>query len=149
MRIISAPARLGANWLEHLPVRRPAPLPERRLPAEQELQEWLAAECFTTRPPVLQAKPLSLEWFLELEARRYSRRSRWLPRLLEFGKHAGETVLGLGNGLGSDWVQYARHGARLTVCGETSAMLDVVESNFQLRGFSPVVHRLQIGRAHV
>lgn len=142
MRIISAPARLGENWLGHLPVRRAALSPERRPPTEEELQEWAAAECFTSRPPAVQAKPLSLEWFLELEARRYSRRSRWLPRLLEFGKHAGETVLGMGDSLGTDWVQYARHGARLTVCGETPAMLDVVESSFQLRGFSAVFHRI-------
>ena len=31
---------------------------------------------------------------------------RWIPRLLEFAKHSGETLLGLGNGLGTDWLQY-------------------------------------------
>jgi SAM-dependent methyltransferase len=141
MRIISAPARLGENWLGHVPVRHTPPQ-ERQLPTEQDLQDWLAAECFTTRPLAVQAKLLSLEWFLEIEARRYSRRSRWLPRLLEFSKHAGETVLGVGDSLGTDWVQYARHGAQVTVCGQKQAMLDVVQSNFRLRAFSATFHQI-------
>src|SRR5688572_26837393 len=59
------------------------------------------------------AEPYSLQWFLNIENQRHSRQGRWLPRLLEFAKHAGETLLGLGNGLGTDWLQYARHGAEV------------------------------------
>src|SRR5262249_42124678 len=51
----------------------------------------------------------------------------------EFAKHSGETLLGLGNGLGTDWIQYARHGAHVVVC--TSAeQLTLVRRNFELRG---------------
>jgi hypothetical protein len=57
------------------------------------------------------ADPFTLQWFLDIENARHSRQGRWIPRLLEFAKHGGETLLGLGNGLGTDWVQYARHGA--------------------------------------
>ena len=31
--------------------------------------------------------------FLEIEAQRFARRGRWIPRLLEFTKHSGETLL--------------------------------------------------------
>src|SRR5438132_11025087 len=53
------------------------------------------------------AEPLSLQWFLDVENTRHSRHGRWIPKLLEFQKHKGETLLGLGTGLGTDWVQYA------------------------------------------
>src|SRR5258707_930447 len=40
-------------------------------------------------------EPFSLQWFLSIENQRHGRRGRWLPRLLEFTKHTGETLLGL------------------------------------------------------
>ena len=61
-------------------------------------------------------EPYSLQWFLGIEHLRHDRYARWLPSCLEFNKHAGETLLGLGIGLGTDWVQYARHGAAVVVC---------------------------------
>src|SRR5262249_48935137 len=61
-------------------------------------------------------EPYTLQWFLDIEHHRLGRRGQWIPRLLEFTRHAGETLLGLGNGLGTDWLQYARHGATVVVC---------------------------------
>jgi SAM-dependent methyltransferase len=81
-----------------------------------------------------QPEPYSLQWFLDIENRRHSKHGRWIPKLLEFGKHAGETLLGLGHGLGTDWVQYAQHGARVVVCTPAAAQLDLVRRNFALRG---------------
>lgn len=80
------------------------------------------------------AEPYSLQWFLNIENQRHSRQGRWIPRLLEFAKHSGETLLGLGHGLGTDWVQYARHGARVIVCSPSSSQLGLVRRNFELRG---------------
>src|SRR5262245_26198989 len=37
------------------------------------------------------AEPYSLEWFLNIENQRHSKHGRWIPKLLEFAKHAGET----------------------------------------------------------
>ena len=62
------------------------------------------------------AEPFTLQWFLDIENSRHGRQGRWIPRLLEFVKHGGETLLGLGNGLGTDWIQYARHGAEVIAC---------------------------------
>jgi ubiquinone/menaquinone biosynthesis C-methylase UbiE len=56
--------------------------------------------------------------------------------LLEFSKHAGEVLLGVGNGLGTDWVQYARHGASVVVCCPSAPQLSLIRRNFELRGLS-------------
>jgi ubiquinone/menaquinone biosynthesis C-methylase UbiE len=86
--------------------------------------------------PPLGAEPYTLQWFLHIEQQRHGRQGRWIPRLLEFAKHAGETLLGLGDGLGTDWLQYARHGARVIVCSPCVAHLALVRRNFELRGLS-------------
>jgi SAM-dependent methyltransferase len=82
------------------------------------------------------AEPYSLQWFLNIEDQRHNRGGRWIPRLLEFAKHNGETLLGLGNGLGTDWVQYARHGAAVVVCSSSADQLSLIRRNFELRGLS-------------
>jgi ubiquinone/menaquinone biosynthesis C-methylase UbiE len=82
------------------------------------------------------AEPYSLQWFLEIEHQRHGRQGRWIPRLLEFAKHGGETLLGLGTGLGTDWIQYARHGAHVVVCSPVAEQLALVRRNFELRGLA-------------
>jgi ubiquinone/menaquinone biosynthesis C-methylase UbiE len=78
----------------------------------------------------------SLQWFLDIENRRLTRHGAWLSRLLEYKKHTSETVLGIGNGLGTDWVQYARHGANVVACSPTPSRLALVRRNFELRGLT-------------
>jgi SAM-dependent methyltransferase len=78
-------------------------------------------------------EPFSLQWFLDVENARHSKHARWIPKLLEFAKHRGERLLGLGNGLGTDWVQYARHGADVVVCSPSAEQLALIHRNFQLR----------------
>lgn len=85
-------------------------------------------------PAAGEAEPYSLQWFLDIENQRHGKHGRWIPRLLEFGKHAGETLLGLGNGLGTDWLQYARHGAQVVVCSPSAEQLSLTRRNFELRG---------------
>ncbi|MFN4261212.1 MAG: methyltransferase domain-containing protein [Gemmataceae bacterium] len=80
--------------------------------------------------------PYTLPWFVEIENQRHGRRGRWLPRLLEFTKHCGETLLGVGTGLGTDWLQYARHGAHVTICCPSAGQLALIRRNFELRGLS-------------
>jgi SAM-dependent methyltransferase len=81
-------------------------------------------------------QPYTLQWFLNIENQRHSRQGRWIPRLLEFAKHSGETLLGLGDGLGTDWLQYARHGAAVIVCSPSSEQLGLIRRNFELRGLA-------------
>jgi ubiquinone/menaquinone biosynthesis C-methylase UbiE len=80
------------------------------------------------------AEPYTLQWFLNIENQRHGRQGRWIPRLLEFAKHSGETLLGLGHGLGTDWLQYARHGASVIVCSPSTSQLALIRRNFELRG---------------
>jgi ubiquinone/menaquinone biosynthesis C-methylase UbiE len=79
-------------------------------------------------------EPFSLQWFLQIERQRHSRQGRWIPKLMEFAKHNGERLLGLGHGLGTDWLQYARHGAQVVVCSPAPSQLTLVRRNFELRG---------------
>ncbi|MBM4071552.1 MAG: methyltransferase domain-containing protein [Planctomycetes bacterium] len=81
-----------------------------------------------------EVEPYSLQWFLNIENQRHSKHGRWIPRLLEFAKHSGETLLGLGHGLGTDWVQYARHGADVIICTPSMPQLQLIRRNFELRG---------------
>jgi ubiquinone/menaquinone biosynthesis C-methylase UbiE len=86
-------------------------------------------------PPVQAGvEPYSLQWFLDIENQRHRGRGKWIPRLLEFARHSGETLLGLGNGLGTDWIQYARHGAAVVVCSSSAEQLALTRRNFELRG---------------
>ncbi|MSQ95727.1 MAG: SAM-dependent methyltransferase [Gemmataceae bacterium] len=88
----------------------------------------------TTRIPVLNhPEPYSLQWFLDIENQRHSKHGRWIPKLLEFGKHANEKLLGVGHGLGTDWVQYAQNGAAVVVCTPAATQLELVRRNFELR----------------
>jgi SAM-dependent methyltransferase len=78
-------------------------------------------------------EPYSLQWFLDIEDQRHSRHGKWIPKLLEFAKHRGEKLLGVGHGLGTDWAQYAQNGANVIVCSPADAQLDLVRRNFRLR----------------
>jgi SAM-dependent methyltransferase len=81
-------------------------------------------------------EPYSLQWFLDIENQRHSKHGRWIPKLLEFAKHSGEKLLGLGHGLGTDWVQYAQNGAAVIVCSPEVQQLELVRRNFELRQLS-------------
>jgi len=91
-------------------------------------------------PPAYLVEPFSLQWFLAAERLRYGGPGRWIPRVLEFGKHAGETMLGLGKHLGTDWAQYARCGARVIVCNPVQDELQLLRRNFILRGLNLRAH---------
>ena len=82
------------------------------------------------------AEPYTLQWFLNIEDKRHSKHGRWIPRVLEFAKHSGDTLLGMGNGLGTDWIQYARHGASVIVCSSAAGQLALIRRNFELRGLT-------------
>jgi SAM-dependent methyltransferase len=91
-------------------------------------------------PPAYLVAPFSLHWFLAAERLRYGGPGRWIPRVLEFGKHAGETLLGLGKTLGTDWAQFARCGAKVIVCSPEQDELQLLRRNFALRGLTVRAH---------
>jgi SAM-dependent methyltransferase len=105
-----------------------------RILPEATLAEQLFAAESLGRTGRDTADPYSLQWFLDAEHARHQRNGAWIPRSLEFAKHGGESMLGLGDGLGTDWVQYARHGATVIACGLSEGQLALVRRNFELRG---------------
>jgi SAM-dependent methyltransferase len=102
----------------------------------QKLYAFEALQPPAAPTPVAETEPYSLQWFLDIERHRHSRHGRWIPKLLEFAKHSGETLLGLGHGLGTDWAQYARQGASVVVCSASTSQLELVRRNFLLRGLN-------------
>src|SRR5262245_33840017 len=117
------------------PVGAPLPGPASESAERLHAQEALFLTGSRHRRPT-GAEPFTLQWFLEAEELRYGRNGRWIPRILEFAKHAGERLLGVGRGLGTDWIHYARHGASVVVCNPSVEELGLVRRNFELRGLA-------------
>jgi SAM-dependent methyltransferase len=130
------------GWTSPVVPDQRAPALSRALPPAYHPADYpdrlYAAEALTPNGAVPRADagapPYTLQWFLDIENQRHRRHGRWIPRLLEFAKHSGETLLGLGTGLGTDWLQYARHGAAVVVCSPSADQLDLIRRNFELRG---------------
>lgn len=105
---------------------------------DQEEAEWLACgetwRPYPNRRPISEHEPYSSGWFDDIERRRYSRHGKWIPKHFEFNRHRGERVLGLGDSLGTDWVQFALGGARVHHCSPSWKMLSHVRSHFDIRG---------------
>lgn len=99
----------------------------------QKLYSLESLQPSTSRTRVDVPEPYSLQWFLDIENQRHSKHGRWIPKLLEFAKHPGETLLGVGHGLGTDWVQYAQNDAAVIVCSPATPQLELVRRNFDLR----------------
>ncbi len=91
-------------------------------------------EAFRSPPREFSAEAYSLSWFEQAERQRYARQGYWLPKVLEFKRHAGDILLGVGDGLGTDWLQYARQGAHVIACSPAQEQLGIIRRNFDLRG---------------
>ena len=135
--------RLWPDWPTLVHEDGPAPASGRGLhgphnPAEfaDRLYAGETLSAAVPPPPDEAAEPYTLQWFLNIEDKRHSKHGRWIPRVLEFAKHAGDTLLGMGNGLGTDWIQYARHGATVVVCSAAAGQLALIRRNFELRGLT-------------
>jgi SAM-dependent methyltransferase len=116
----------------------PKPLSPNDVWASQKVRALCAREMMSLGADVpnmpVGVEPFTLQWFLHIEHQRHARKVRWIPRLLEFSKHPGETLLGIGSGLGTDWVQYARQGSNVVVSSSSADELDLMRRNFDLRG---------------
>ena len=81
-----------------------------------------------------EARPHTLQWFLNVEAHRYCEYAPWMPEVMEFSRHRGAELLEIGGGLGTDLAQFARHGAHVTDVDLSSGHLVLARENFRLRG---------------
>jgi SAM-dependent methyltransferase len=113
--------------------------PDLPVPVRPDANPYLLAARELLRSPTIRPNPRDLEpysraWFEELELRRYAAHGAWLRRVLEFTRHPGESLLVLGPGVGTDAIQYQRHGTAVTVCATPADFPDLVRRNFDLRG---------------
>lgn len=97
------------------------------------------------RPPLVRAErhlePFTRAWYEELELKRYQRQGAWLARWLEFSRHRGESILILGPGLGTDALQYERHGTHATIAVTPEDADDRLADHLHLRGTDvPLIH---------
>lgn len=82
------------------------------------------------------AQPHTLEWFQEVERYRYDVYAPWMPKVMEFASHAGEQVLEIGGGMGTDLSQFARNGALVTDVDLSGGHLQIAQENFRVRGLT-------------
>jgi ubiquinone/menaquinone biosynthesis C-methylase UbiE len=86
------------------------------------------------------AKPDTLEWFLEAERFRYDVYAPWMREMMEFDQHAGEKILEVGAGMGTDHAQFARHGGVMHDIDLSAGHLALAQRNFELRGLAGSFH---------
>jgi ubiquinone/menaquinone biosynthesis C-methylase UbiE len=59
-----------------------------------------------------------------------------MPETMEFARHAGEELLEIGGGMGTDLAQFAKHGAHVTDLDLSSGHLELAKESFRLRGLT-------------
>lgn len=91
-------------------------------------------------------EPLTRSWYEEIELKRYQREGEWLPRLLEFSRHKHESMLMIGAGLGTDAIQYERHGTEVTIGVTDTDPADPLRNNFDIRGRHVTAVHIELDR---
>jgi Methyltransferase domain len=82
-------------------------------------------------------EPFSRGWFEEIEHKRYHRSNDWLPHVLEFSRHGGDTMLMAHPGLGTDALQYTRHECHVSMAVTPTDDADAIRKHFDYRGWPP------------
>lgn len=74
----------------------------------------------------------SKEFFEEVERHRYQDYAPWMPEVMGFNEHAGERLLEVGCGMGTDLLQFARGGAICTGVDLTPRSIEISKHRFKL-----------------
>ena len=105
----------------------------------QEKSKSTIREYWNERLPQVwysQYEPMTLQWYNELERERYTTYYSYLPDVAEFGTHAGERVLEIGVGVGTDLVSFAKGGARVSGIDLTDSAIETTRCNLEMRGLT-------------
>lgn len=78
-------------------------------------------------------EPFTLAWFNELSYKRYDRYYPYFKEVCEFEYHQNEEVLEVGCGIGTDLVEYAKHGAHVTGVDLGDDQVMLTKLNLELR----------------
>lgn len=94
-------------------------------------------------------RPLgSREYFDEVEARKY-RVEPHIPAFADFGRWAGARVLEVGCGIGTDTVNFARAGARVTAVDLSGESLALARRRAEVMGVADRIEFVQCDAEHV
>jgi len=100
---------------------------------------WNARPCNIRHSP----KPVGTkEYFDEVEARKYFVEAH-IPRFAEFDRWRGKKVLEIGCGIGTDTINFARHGAQVTAVDLTEKSLEVARQRARVFGFEDRIRFIQ------
>jgi SAM-dependent methyltransferase len=97
---------------------------------ENAVKQWTANPC-----GAVDGDEHRLEYFLEVERRRYEEQP-WQRERVGFERFAGQRVLEVGVGLGTDLAQFANAGAICHGVDITDRHLELTARNFALRGLN-------------
>jgi len=78
-------------------------------------------------------EPLTLQWFNDISKKRYELYYPYLKKFCEFENHRDEKVLEIGCGMGTDSVEYAKNGAKVTAIDIGEDQINLTKLNFKLR----------------
>src|SRR5881628_1594338 len=102
-------------------------------------------EYWNSRPCNIQHSPKEVgtrEYFDEVEARKYFVEPH-IPRFAEFERWKGKSVLEIGCGIGTDTINFARHGAAVTAVDLSTASIDVARQRAEVFGLSDRIQFVQ------
>jgi len=100
---------------------------------------WDSRPCNIRHSP----KPVGTkEYSDEVEARKYFVESH-IPGFADFERWRGKKVLEIGCGIGTDAINFARHGARVTAVDLTEKSLDVARQRAKVSGFEDAIQFYQ------
>jgi len=103
------------------------------LDAKRETQkQWNADPCGARTAPEHEAG--TPEFYRQVEHERYDVYAPWMRKAIGFASHAGEAVLEVGPGLGTDHAQFARSGARMFALDLTNSHLQLTRRRFENEG---------------
>jgi len=109
------------------------------IPITKVSDYWNSRPCNIRHSP----KPVgSREYFDEVEARKYFVESH-IPRFADFARWKGKRVLEIGCGIGTDTLNFARHGAQVTAVDLTEKSLDVARQRTRVFGLEDRVRFIQ------
>src|SRR5256714_5363606 len=76
------------------------------------------------------------EFFDEVERHRYQEYAPWMPEVMGFNVFAGQRLLEVGCGMGTDLLQFARGGAKVTGVDLTPRSIEISRHHLSLYGQS-------------